>query len=596
MIGDASNPPTIKATANWAGGLGLIDANPYYGQYLNWGSTTVFYRQIRNFIIDTTAIPAGNAATGIHWPTAQATSLQNIVFNMPTGSSQHVGLFIEEGSAGFLTDLTFNGGNIGASMGNQQYTTRNLVFNRCNTAIKQLWDWGWTYMGVSINDCGLGFDITTGGSSSIATGSITLIDSSISNTPVGIKTARTGSSTPDAANSVILENVQLTNVPTAIEGPSGTVLQGGSTTIAAWGTGNDYSSGSLKRFEGSITPNNRPSSLLDGNRYRVISKPQYANLGAGSFVSARSSGAKGDGNTDDTSALQNGINSAASAGKVFFLDYGMYKVTDTITIPPRAKIVGEAYPTIMSAGNAFSNQASPRAVIKVGSSSGQTGQVELSDFFVSTQGSQGGAILIEWNLSSPANAPSGMWDVHTRVGGFVGSNQQVAQCGKQPGNNNPPSQCIAAFMSMHITPGASGLYMENVWLWIADHDFDAGNNQQVDIYAGRGILIESTAGNIWMIGTSSEHHTLYQYSLVNTKNIFMGQIQTESAYYQPAPVAPAPFSIDSNFKDPSFGNGLQSGWGLHAKGSSDISVYGGGLYSFFDKWDVSKFSLAPNQF
>lgn len=137
LIGDASNPPTLKATANFAG-FGLIDGDHYYTSSLNWGATNVFFRQVRNFVIDTTAIAPGTAATGIHWPTAQATSLQNIKFNMPTDSSVvHVGLFIEEGSAGFVTDLTFNGGATGMSVGNQQYTMRNLVFNNCKTGKPQ---------------------------------------------------------------------------------------------------------------------------------------------------------------------------------------------------------------------------------------------------------------------------------------------------------------------------------------------------------------------------------------------------------------------------------------------------------------------------
>lgn len=94
----------------------------------------VFFRQVRNFVLDTTAIAPATAATGIHWPSAQATSLQNIVFNMPTTPDVvHVGVFMEEGSGGFLTDLTFNGGKTGASMGNQQYTMRNLKFNNCQT-------------------------------------------------------------------------------------------------------------------------------------------------------------------------------------------------------------------------------------------------------------------------------------------------------------------------------------------------------------------------------------------------------------------------------------------------------------------------------
>lgn len=135
LIGDPTNPPTLEATADFSG-LGLIDGDHYYTSNLNWGSTNVFYRQIRNFVIDTMAIAPATAATGIHWPTAQATSLQNIVFNMPTGSSVvHVGLFIESGSGGFFTDLTFNGGATGASLGNQQFTTRNLAFSNCKTGM-----------------------------------------------------------------------------------------------------------------------------------------------------------------------------------------------------------------------------------------------------------------------------------------------------------------------------------------------------------------------------------------------------------------------------------------------------------------------------
>lgn len=133
LIGDAASPPTLKATADFAG-FGLIDGNPYYTDVLNWVSQNVFFRQVRNFVLDTTAIPPATAATGMHWPTSQATSLQNIVFNMPaTPDVVHVGLFIEEGSGGFMTDLTFNGGAAGASMGNQQYTMRNLQFNDCKT-------------------------------------------------------------------------------------------------------------------------------------------------------------------------------------------------------------------------------------------------------------------------------------------------------------------------------------------------------------------------------------------------------------------------------------------------------------------------------
>ena len=45
-----------------------------------------------------TSIPAETTATGLHWPTSQATSLQNVVFQMSSApGTQHTGLFCESG-------------------------------------------------------------------------------------------------------------------------------------------------------------------------------------------------------------------------------------------------------------------------------------------------------------------------------------------------------------------------------------------------------------------------------------------------------------------------------------------------------------------
>ena len=597
LIGNPNDLPTLKATAGFNNNNGgwMIDGDPYYTANLNWVSTNVFLRQVRNFNIDMTNVAANKNMAGIHWPTAQATSLQNIVFQMSAASgTQHVGIFIESGSAGFISDLIFNGGLVGANVGNQQFTMRNLTFNNAVTAINQLWDWSFTYKSISINNCQIGIDLSAGGSSAQNVGSILFVDSSISNTGIGVKTAYTSSSQPATAGSLILENVVLNNVQTAVQNNGATALNGGSTTIAGWGQGHRYTPNGPSSFSGTITPNSRPAGLLSGNKYYERSKPQYNGLPVSSFKSARSAGAKGDGNTDDTTALQNVINSAASAGQVVFIDAGTYKITKTITIPPGAKIVGEAFPVLMSSGSFFNDMNNPQPVIKVGSSSGQAGQVEWSDCLVSTQGAQAGAILIEWNLAAPGGSPSGMWDVHTRVGGFAGSNLQVAQCAKTPGNGNVNTNCIAAFQLMHVTSGATNLYLENNWLWTADHDFDSSDNSQITIYSGRGLSIESTNGNIWLSGTGVEHNVYYQYQLAHTKNIYMGFIQTETPYYQPTPNALQPFTPVASRYDPDFASSCsgQSGncaaaWGLRILDSSAVYVYGAGLYSFFNDYDTT---------
>lgn len=172
-----------------------------------------------------------------------------------------------------------------------------------SVAIIQLWNWGWTYMGLDIQNCGKGIDISAGGSNKQDVGSLTVIDSTIANTPVGIVTAWSPSSKPLTAGSVVLENVALQNVPVAVQGPSGTVLSGsgGSTTITAWSEGHRYTPNGPNKAVGAITPNSRPSVLLSGGKYYTRSKPMYADRPASDFVSVRSAGARGDAAADDVS-------------------------------------------------------------------------------------------------------------------------------------------------------------------------------------------------------------------------------------------------------------------------------------------------------
>jgi hypothetical protein len=81
-----------------------------------------------------------------------------------------------------LLDLVFNGGKYGMSVGNQQFTVRNVTVKNANTAVNAIWNWGqqsfhlygisipehclstgWTFQGISIIQCQVGFDLKTGG-------------------------------------------------------------------------------------------------------------------------------------------------------------------------------------------------------------------------------------------------------------------------------------------------------------------------------------------------------------------------------------------------------------------------------------------------
>ncbi|KAA8569809.1 hypothetical protein EYC84_002152 [Monilinia fructicola] len=597
IVGNPKNLPVLKGTSNFTG-LGLIDGDPYGDNGLGFGPTNVFYRQIRNLILDLTGIPSNSSAYGVHWPTAQATSLQNCVFKMSDAvGTQHQGLLIEAGSGGFMNDLIFNGGKTGAVFGNQQFTVRNLTFNNAVTAIEHIWDWGWTYLGISINNCTTGLNMSSGGSSGQAVVSATLIDSSFTDTDVAIITAYSSSSKPEAAGSLILDNISLTNVPVAVQELQNTVLAGtknGSMTINGWGEGNEYIPNGNARFEGPIVTFPRSESLSPGGKFYSRSKPQYEDCPVSEFISVRIGGATGDGVSDDTLALNTIFKFAALSKKIVYIDSGVYKVTSTLHIPSGSRILGESYPIIMGSGSFFTDIAHPRPVVQVGFPQ-ETGIVEWSDTIVSTQGPTGGAILIQWNMASRASSPSGLWDVHTRIGGFAGSDLQVDKCPTTPNSTDIVLECRAAFMSIHISKHASGIYLENNWFWVADHDIEDTTLSQVSIYAGRGLYCESKIGAIWLIGTAVEHHTFYQYQFDSTRDIFAGQIQTETAYYQPNPNAIHPFPALSKWNDPDFvttcGNSTEGncaeGWGLRIIDSECVFVYGAGMYSFFSNYNTS---------
>lgn len=150
---------------------------------------------------------------------------------------------------------------------------------------------------------------------------------------------------------------------------------------------------------GPISPFPRPGSLLeDGGKFYERSKPQYATVLESQFSSVRDSGAKGDGVTDDTTALTQVIAQAAKCGKIVFFDAGTYKIMSTLYITSGSKIVGESYPNIIGSGNFFSDISKPRSVTRVGTTH-ERGNIEWSDMIVSTQGATAGAILIQLDLA-----------------------------------------------------------------------------------------------------------------------------------------------------------------------------------------------------
>lgn len=171
----------------------------------------------------------------------------------------------------------------------------------------------------------VGFEIADG------VGSETIIDAVVTNTPTFIERSNTTSTMLDG--SIVLSNIRLENVTAAVSLTNGTVvLEGGTTTIESWVQGDVFSvytdslrsksyhghrprshhgaitfSGSSAEFAGGsyTAPIDKPASLLDGEgRMFGKTRPTYADYSVDQFVSVKDQGAVGDGETDDTAALQ----------------------------------------------------------------------------------------------------------------------------------------------------------------------------------------------------------------------------------------------------------------------------------------------------
>lgn len=223
---------------------------------------------------------------------------------------------------GFMTDLVFFGGNQGAFLGNQQFTSRNMSFTGCNTAIHMNFDWVWTFKSLYITDCQVGIDMSQGGTDNLATGSVVVLDSTIYASTAGILTNYVpGYSSPGAANTLVVENVDFRRTNLAITNNNGLVILEGGTIVDSFAQGNAYTtageavnganyngtactysnstqtaySAVETRIQQRLAPITKPGNLLGSNGYFERSRPQYETYSASSFLSAKSAGCKGDG-------------------------------------------------------------------------------------------------------------------------------------------------------------------------------------------------------------------------------------------------------------------------------------------------------------
>lgn len=151
-----------------------------------------------------------------------------------------------------------------------------------------LWDWGWTWKSLSINGADVGIQVAN----SQLGGSIAVLDSRMSNVGVGISVSSPGQGQEHFSISV--DNLVMQDVSTAIRDTTvGTLLEGGSRTVASWTQGKVYDPGHSSgtyQAGGALSPSRPPiDGLLGGPHggYFERSKPQYEDVGAGNMWNAK---------------------------------------------------------------------------------------------------------------------------------------------------------------------------------------------------------------------------------------------------------------------------------------------------------------------
>lgn len=568
LFGDATNPPIIKAAAGFSGNYLVNGQDPSTGV----AGELSFAVGLKNLILDTTSVSGTSSISALYWGVAQAAQLQNIkIVLAPSSNGQgHTGIQLGRGSTLALADVRIENGQNGIwHNGHQQALYKSIYFYK-NT-IGMLISGGNTISLLNPTFESVGTAVSnTGGSPFIG-----IIDATSINSGVTFSTT--------VYPSIVIDNLNKdTN--------SDIVVLRGSTAVAASKHLVNYSYGNTVGRDpiyGAVTGNSaRPASVAPGGRIPAVVVPNYAHNHVTDFINVkdpRQNGGhvvKGDGNTDDSAALNKVLQFAAATRKIAYFPFGDYRVESTLLVPVGSQLVGEAWATISGGGNFFKDASNPKPVVQVGRV-GDVGVAQLQDFRFTVSDVLPGAIIVQFNAAGYKPGDVALFNSLVTVGGTRGASGLTNTC------TNASQECQAAFIGIHFAKTSSA-YVENTWNWVADHiteGFTGGSN-----IAGKGgALVESVRGT-WLNGLGSEHWWLYQLNLHGASNVAVTLLQSETNYDQgdnAQQVPPAPWTVDvKGWGDPDFSwcdstARCHMGLANYVQGGSNIYYYGSASWAFF---------------
>lgn len=227
------------------------------------------------------------------------------------------------------------------------------------------------------------------------------------------------------------------------------------------------------------------------------------------WVSVTDYGAKGDGVTDDTEAIQRALDQE----KILYFPQGIYKLTDTVTLRMGGCIYGLSPITtqlvIEDDSPAFAGFGAPKAVLETE----RGGFAYVNGIGIDTAGKNPRAAGIKWM----ADETSYMNDVK-----FVGGHGLMFRDGRnaygylynatRTADYDPDRVWDYQYSSLWITNGGGGVFKD---LWSASP------------YAEAGIAVTNTQTPGKMYAISLEHHVRSEIKLNHVKNWKFYAMQTE---------------------------------------------------------------------
>jgi hypothetical protein len=226
------------------------------------------------------------------------------------------------------------------------------------------------------------------------------------------------------------------------------------------------------------------------------------------WANARALGARGDGTTDDTAALQKAID----GNRTVYLPMGRYIVTDSLTLRPDSVLVG-LHPNatqlvLPDRTPAFQGVGGPKPFVDAP----KGGTTIVIGVGLYTNGFNPRAVAARWR----AGAQSMMNDVR-----FLGGHGTAGPDGRR---ENPYNNAHSAdpdlnrrwdsqYPSLWVTDGGGGTFFD---IWTPS------------TFAQAGMLVSNTSTSGRVYEMSSEHHVRYEVQLHGVSNWELHALQTEA--------------------------------------------------------------------